>query len=160
MKNNNIVAGIIAVVMLVLIGLIVWMAIDQKRGDDMDAMEPSPSQQTGESPTNPFLEEGSVNIGKTIDATGEADYTVHIDDFIFETTVLKVSKGTKVTWVNDGKIQHDVHSAEDSPKRGLQGPLLSNGETYSYTFNETGTYKYLCQPHPTLMRGIVKVVEE
>lgn len=100
-----------------------------------------------------------ANIGETVDATDENEVQVSIDDFIFEPTVITVSKGTTVTWTNEGNVRHDVTSTEDSPMKGLSSDLLANGESYSFTFEDTGDYYYYCQPHPFRMRAAVRVVE-
>jgi plastocyanin len=100
-----------------------------------------------------------ANIGQTVDATSENAVTVEIADFSYKTTIVKVKKGTTVTWVNRGQVPHDVTSTTNSPKQGLSSDLLSNGEEYKHTFNETGVYQYFCSPHPTQMRGVVEVVE-
>jgi plastocyanin len=100
-----------------------------------------------------------ANIGQTVDASAQSEATIEIDDFIFKTTTLKVKKGTAVTWINNGRVQHDVTSTTNSPKQGLSSEMLGNGEKYSFTFNEAGMYQYFCSPHPTQMRGVVEVVE-
>ncbi len=100
-----------------------------------------------------------AEIGETVDATDQKEVTVSIDDFIFETTYLKIKKGTKVTWVNNGNISHTVTSDQGSPKSGLDSQLLGNGDTYEFTFDEAGVYEYFCTPHPTQMRGVITVVE-
>lgn len=104
-----------------------------------------------------FLE--GANVGTSVDATDSSEVTVSIDDFIFETSILRVKKGTKVTWVNNGATRHDIQSHSTSPKKGLDSELLANGESYAFTFDELGTYRYFCTPHPTMMRGIIEVVE-
>lgn len=97
-------------------------------------------------------------IGSTIDARNQAEVTVDIKDFLYEPTILMVRAGTTVTWVNQGKISHDVTSSSTSPMQGLASPLLAPGETYQYTFEEPGEYFYFCQPHPIRMRAVVEVV--
>lgn len=83
---------------------------------------------------------------------------VAIENFSYLPANLTVKKGTTVTWTQMDSIEHNVVSDNDSPKKGLNGPLLSKGETYSFTFNEPGEYKYHCQRHPN-MTGTVTVTE-
>lgn len=150
----------IAAVMLAMAGVVVASALTGG-GHDHSAhhheQQPALAHSGEHGPAHDYL--GSATEGKTVNATGQAAYTLAIDDFGFETTVLTVSKGTTVTWVNRDAARHNVYSDQDSPQQGLSSRLLAKGETYSHTFTEAGTYNYLCQPHPTLMRGIVKVVE-
>ncbi|MEX2014378.1 MAG: plastocyanin/azurin family copper-binding protein [Candidatus Saccharimonadales bacterium] len=100
-----------------------------------------------------------ANIGGTIDATDQSEATISIDDFVFETTFLKIKKGTKVTWINNGNVGHDVTSADSSRNGGLGSQLLGSGDSYEFTFEEAGIYEYFCTPHSTEMRGVITVVE-
>ena len=88
-----------------------------------------------------------------------SDVKISIDDNIFKTTYLKIKKGTKVTWTNDGNLRHDVTSAESSPNKGLNSGLLSNGEAYEFTFDSTGVYEYFCTPHASEMKAVITVVD-
>lgn len=113
---------------------------------------------TGDESGYPAYVEGA-NLGRVIDAAGRSEFEVTIDDNIFEPTVVTVSRGTTVTWVNKGNIRHNVVSDDSSPKQGLGSELLGNGETYSHTFDEVGIYNYYCRPHPFDMKAVIKVVE-
>jgi len=63
-----------------------------------------------------------------------------------------VPPGTSVTWTNDGPT---VHTA--TADAGLfDSGILEAGESYSFTFDEPGSYDYFCVPHP-FMRGKVIV---
>ncbi len=125
--------------------------------ESSDASADDEPEVSGEIANDKHLQ--GANIGQTVEALDEAEVTIDIDDFLFKTTTLKIKKGTVVTWVNKGRMQHDVTSATNSPQQGLSSEMLGNGETYSFTFNEAGTYQYFCSPHPTQMRGVVEVVE-
>lgn len=83
---------------------------------------------------------------------------VAIESFSYLPANLTVKKGTTVTWTQMDSVEHNVVSDNDSPQKGLNGPLLSKGETNSFTFNEPGEYKYHCQRHPN-MAGTVTVTE-
>ena len=65
----------------------------------------------------------------------------------------QVNVGDTVTWVfADGGMAHDVVADDKS----FRSPLLKSG-TFSYTFDEPGTFSYHCTPHPD-MTGSVTVV--
>ena len=121
--------------------------------------EPGPQSSEENPPVDPNGYAEAANIGGTIDATNQKEVTISIDDNIYETTYLKIKKGTKVTWVNNGNIQHDVTSNSSSPNGGLGSELLSNGESYEFTFDEAGLYEYFCTPHSSEMRGVITVVD-
>lgn len=89
------------------------------------------------------------------DLTGQAEITVDIKNFEYLKNNIKVSKGTKVTWVNQDAAKHNVVS--DNPA-GPQSELLAKGESFGFTFDTAGTFNYLCEPHP-YMKGVVTVVE-
>lgn len=128
----------------------------QQESSGQPESQPSQSSSNELDPNN-YTE--SAEIGGTVDATDQKEVTVSIKDFIFETTYLKIKKGTKVTWVNNGNIGHTVTSDDGSPKGGLDSELLNNGDSYAFTFEEAGLYEYFCTPHPTQMRGVITVVE-
>ncbi len=81
--------------------------------------------------------------------------TVVITNSTFSPASVTVKVGTTVTWRNDDGIGHTVTSDSGTE---LESPLLSQGATYSHTFNTVGTFPYHCTPHP-FMTGTV-IVEQ
>lgn len=81
--------------------------------------------------------------------------SVTISDFAFSPATLTVKKGTTVTWTNKDSVAHTVTSDTGNM---LDSPLFSAGETFSFTFNEVGTFSYHCTPHPQ-MKGTVIVTD-
>lgn len=79
---------------------------------------------------------------------------VAIDEFQFGPAVLNVPVGTKVTWINDDSDPHTVTSEAD-PKL-FKSPPLDTGESFAFTFDKPGTYRYFCSIHPR-MQGVVVV---
>ena len=79
---------------------------------------------------------------------------VIIDEFQFGPAVLNVPVGTTVTWTNDDSDPHTVTSEAD-PKL-LKSPPLDTGESFAFTFDKAGTYRYFCAIHPR-MQGVVVV---
>ena len=80
------------------------------------------------------------------DLRGESSVTVHISGGqCFDPNRLNIDPGTTVGWVNDDEVVQSVSLGAGS---GLPGaPELSTiepGESYSYTFNEPGVWKYQC----------------
>ena len=80
-------------------------------------------------------------------------YNAEIRDFAYLPKEIKIKKGDKVVWINFDNVRHTVTSDSGSE---LDSELLSDGETYSHTFNTDGTYSYYCKPHP-YMKGKVIV---
>jgi plastocyanin/uncharacterized membrane protein YozB (DUF420 family) len=68
---------------------------------------------------------------------------VSLKDFAFVPKILKVKAGTTVTFVNQDPVKHTVTS-----DTGLfdSGDILP-GKSFSYTFNQAGTFPYFCVFH-------------
>lgn len=69
--------------------------------------------------------------------------SVTIQNFSFNPQTLTVAPGTTVTWTNTDAIQHTV-TRDD---RSVDSGLLGQGDTFSFTFNDPGTFGYFCIPH-------------
>jgi plastocyanin len=68
-----------------------------------------------------------------------------------------VAPGTKVTFVNDDTINHEIHSDGTLGIAHEGGPLQANAaNTYTQTFNGKGTFNFRCHIHPN-MRGQIVV---
>jgi plastocyanin len=66
----------------------------------------------------------------------------------FQPDQLTVAVGTTVTWVNTNNMAHTVTSGSRGSPTGLFDATLSPGESFSYQFNEAGTFEYNCTFHP------------
>ena len=77
---------------------------------------------------------------------------VAIADFEFAPSVVEVESGTNVTWRNNDPAEHTVTAIDG----GFESNNLAEGESFSFTFDEPGTYAYRCAIHPE-MRGKVNV---
>jgi plastocyanin len=82
------------------------------------------------------------------DAAGES---VDIQDFAFSPDTLEISVGTTVTWTNGDAAPHTA-TAEDG---AFDSGSLATGDSYSFTFEEPGTYSYFCEFHPNMQGTIV-----
>ncbi len=83
------------------------------------------------------------------------DAPVRIANFAFYPQKLTVKPGTKVTWTNDDANLHDVK--DTSPLNTPISHELSKGETFAITYNQAGSYSYVCGIHPYMI-GSVEVV--
>ncbi|KKQ34750.1 MAG: Blue (Type 1) copper domain protein [Candidatus Nomurabacteria bacterium GW2011_GWB1_37_5] len=95
------------------------------------------------------------------DITGQISESVLISNFAFSPANLVVKKGTTVTWINQDNVGHTVTVDISTGLLAQAGPdssLFGQGQSYSYTLNEVGTYAYHCKPHPN-MRASVSVIE-
>jgi len=81
---------------------------------------------------------------------------VSIENFKFSPSSITVKKGTTITWTQMDSTPHTVTVEKGD---GPDSPLLQKGETYSYKFDNVGTYAYHCKPHP-YMKGTIVVEAE
>lgn len=86
-----------------------------------------------------------------------APNTINIKDFAFSPETLTIKKGTTVTWTNQDDARHDITPVGDASDFE-RSELLEQGESYGFTFNNVGTYEYICSPHP-YMTGTIEVTE-
>ena len=80
-----------------------------------------------------------------------ADIAVKIDNFTFAPETAEISVGTTVTWTNEDDIPHTVAASE----REFKSHALDTGDSFSFTFTQTGTYEYFCSLHPHMTGSIV-----
>jgi len=75
---------------------------------------------------------------------------VSIVNFNYDPETLSVEKGTTVVWTNKDTVPHNVVSPT------FTSPTLNPGQSFSYTFNDDGSFSYRCTFHPQ-MKGTVLV---
>jgi plastocyanin len=94
----------------------------------------------------------SVSLSKQV-----ANVTVSADSF--SPQAVTVSPGTTVKWtVTDSTATHMIASdpyPADNILSTLKSKQLGNGATYSYTFNNAGTYTYHDNLHPTVTGTVI-----
>ena len=78
---------------------------------------------------------------------------VDIVGFEFDPATIAITKGTTVTWTNKDSAQHTV--TEIKTNNGFSSETLNQGQTYTHTFNETGTFEYQCHLHPSMLGKVI-----
>lgn len=149
-KKPLLLVAIIIVVLLVLGATIFVLA---KGKSDNSASETHTD--TTSNNTNTDSSSTDPNSGALSQTPAAGDVTAEIKDFAFTPTTITVKKGAKVTWTNKDTVQHNVISDDNSQSKGLSSELLAQGESYSFTFTEAGTYSYHCGPHPSMTGTVV-----
>ena len=85
------------------------------------------------------------------------------DDACFDPFSVTVNAGDTVVWTNDDVVAHMVNAGsliEDPTAVGFDYPngfdsgLMMSDDTFEWTFEESGTYPYLCQLHPWMVGTI------
>lgn len=72
---------------------------------------------------------------------------------------IEIEEGRTITWYNGDSISHSVTSGEDNDADAgseFDSNAIIPNQYYSFTFNESGDYKYYCIYHP-LMVGEINV---
>jgi len=97
-----------------------------------------------------------------------------IKGFAFNPAAVEVTKGTTVTWTNEDTVPHTVTTGIAPPTfpplpsgaSPTPFPSLVSGDgkvnsgriepttTFSFTFNEAGTFNYFCGVHPAMKASI------
>jgi plastocyanin len=87
------------------------------------------------------------------DRARAATHAVTISDFSFAPATLTITAGDTVTWTNQDPVAHTATSTGGAFDSGT----MEQGESFSLTFADPGTYDYLCTPHPTMTGRIIVV---
>jgi len=102
------------------------------------------------------------NYDGTVDWTGQDSVTVDVGaegnggNYAFEPAAIAVDPGTTVTWewTGDGGGHNVVHEGGDFES----DQSSAEGFTFEQTFEDAGTYQYVCTPHRSQgMKGAVYV---
>jgi len=96
-----------------------------------------------------------------LDLTNQKEVTIRMSQIKFSPMEVKISKGTKVTWINDDAVTHYVNTdAHPSHTHVLElnSKALNKGDSYSYTFDKTGAFPYHCSAHASSMTASIVVI--
>lgn len=92
-------------------------------------------------------------IGWTSVAAAPAPPNVVIDNFAFGPATLMVPRGATVTWTNKDDEPHTVVSEGD--RKLFKSGALDTDDSFTFTFNEPGTFKYFCTIHPRMQGTVI-----
>ena len=84
------------------------------------------------------------------------EVTVSMEGLQFRPQGIRVQPGTTVVWVNEDGVNHNVRQVQSA---FLSPDVMPPGESFSFTFEEPGTYRYQCTFHHPDMNGVV-IVED
>ena len=82
---------------------------------------------------------------------GSPDIEMEIVNFAFSQKTITVPLGTTVIWYNSDPTSHTVTTIDPLFDSGT----MSTGETFSYTFEQAGTYEYFCTIHPYMTGTVI-----
>lgn len=91
----------------------------------------------------------------------EADNAVVITDTTVEPSVIQISAGETVTWINEGTTSRRLVATANEAGQALEGfgadETFGQGESYSFTFDKAGTFTYEDVQDPEAIKGTVIV---
>ncbi len=96
-------------------------------------------------------------VTTTIQPPDAGEVTIIIENYSFNPPEITIPRGTMVTWVNQDPFDHQItNDATTSYELGaiFRSDPLSEGESYAFTFNTSGTYPYYCAIHPFMKATI------
>jgi plastocyanin len=97
----------------------------------------------------------TVNTTTTPDiaspVTAPKNVDVGIMSNAFSPVSIQISKGGTVRWINYDNVPHNIQG------NGFSSGLIYHGYTYSFTFNNTGTYNYNCSVHSYMVGNVIVV---
>jgi len=96
---------------------------------------------------------GGADEGGGAERGGKASDEVVMQDIEFKPSTIRIGVGDTVTWKNEESVGHDVTA--DDFKSGDPGGM-GEGDTFEHTFDEAGSFDYVCTVHPG-MEGTVEV---
>ena len=79
-----------------------------------------------------------------------------VNDNCYVPSLIVIEKGKQVTWVNEDSAFHSVTSGfYTAPTELFDSGYLDPFESYTITFDETGTYDYFCVLHPWMKGQVI-----
>ena len=109
---------------------------------------------TGPMPMPMPGDSGSAATPAASDAP-QGSNAVTISNFAFAPASLTIPAGSTVTWTNKDEEPHTVVSSDGTT---FHSPGMDTGGTYSFSFQNAGTFEYICSIHP-MMHGTVVVTK-
>jgi plastocyanin len=95
---------------------------------------------------------GPLKVGPLAAAEAKPNVTaITIDNFSFAPMQIEIAAGTQVTWINKDDVPHTVVSVDHK----FKSRALDTDESFSFTFQDPGTYEYFCSVHPKMTGKIV-----
>lgn len=86
---------------------------------------------------------------QTTQAAGNENNRVTIKDFKFDPATITINKGETVTWTNEDDADHTATG------KSFDSGNMSKGKTFEFTFNEAGTFDYVCSYHSNMKGQVV-----
>jgi plastocyanin len=110
-------------------------------------LEPAPIVVPSPTPT-PMPTPSPMPTATPAPAVLTGKQTAVVVDNRFQPTSLTIAPGTTITWVNNGSNFHTLSTQDGLFSSGA----LGGGQSFSYTFQQAGSYVLICRQH--LLNGM------
>lgn len=97
----------------------------------------------------------AIYAGSPIRAATPDVVDVAIEDFLFSPSTITVTLGAAVRWTNNGFFAHTTTAQDLLWDSGA----LTSGNSFTHTFNQPGTFDYVCSIHPEMQGKVIVEVE-
>jgi plastocyanin len=77
--------------------------------------------------------------------------------YFFQPASISITAGSIVVWVDNSDAPHTVTSDSGAPSSFNTTQNVTQNKTFALQFNQSGTYPYHCNIHPTSMKAVVDV---
>ena len=106
---------------------------------------------TGGTGTTATTGGATTTAGTPTTAGGGGGAQVVMKGFAFDPASMTIKAGESVTWTNQDPADHTVVA----DKGEFKSSTLANGATFTFKFDQAGTYAYHCGIHPSMTGTVV-----
>jgi plastocyanin len=132
----------------------VLVAVSCDDDDDAALVETAPIPVGTPAPTVAPMGDTTAGADATAqDEPSDEQTEVAMVDTSFDPADMAVTVGATIVWTNEDAVEHTTTADDGTWDSGLVAP----GESFDFTFDEPGTYTYLCEIHPSIMQGTITV---
>jgi len=126
----------------------------EKQGTQEPIVKPEEAEESVEEELNETIVPEEETEETNITGLEEKVFIIEIDRLKLSQKYVTIEKGTTIVWENKEKNKHKL------TLYGLvQSPILYQGDSFNYTFNEVGEYVYVCAIFKRQIRGTINVEE-
>ena len=111
--------------------------------------QPTPSPTPSPTPTQPPTSSANVTVVQMLENPP--------GHYFFQPASITITAGSIVVWVDNSDAPHTVTSDPGAPSAFNTSQNVTQNKTFALQFNQTGTYHYHCNIHPTTMKAVVNV---
>jgi len=79
-----------------------------------------------------------------------------ITDSCYTPSKITIKQGSPITWINEDSAFHSVTSGfYDDPNELFDSGYLDPQESFTFSFEDVGTYNYFCMLHPWMKGQVI-----